>query len=49
MSDTGLKLPSSWNPDGSDWRYPEEIVNVGSSSPTQLEVSLEEGDEMLVR
>ena len=48
MSDTGLKLPSSWNPEGSDWWYPEEIVNVGSSHPTQVEGSLGEGDEILV-
>jgi len=48
MSDTGWKLPTSWGADGSDWNYPEEIVNVGSTHPTQTQGSLPEGDEILV-
>ena len=48
MADTGWVLPTSWDDDGKDWRYPEEIVNIGSTHPTQVQGALDERDEILV-
>ena len=48
MADTGWILPTSWDSDGQDWSYPEEIVNIGSAHPTQAQGGLYEGDEILV-